>query len=274
MSDTRGTGRFIVAAALAAAAVAVSGCDVLVQSIDGGGLGGGVKATDTWTKSYSVGSKGVEVIVVNVNGRIQVEASSGATVEVKAELTARAGSEEAAKELLKQVEIRDEASPTRVRIETRNKRTFGRQGVNVVYTLRVPKAVTVNLETANGTISVTGVEGGTRAESSNGGIEGRLLGGSVKASTTNGSIKVDLMSVGEAGTELETTNGSIEVRLSDAAKANLVARCVNGGISVDGLTFEKTGEGTRRKLDGRLNGGGPTLRADTVNGAIRFRKLS
>jgi Putative adhesin len=274
MSHARGMSRVLIAAAFAAAAVAVSGCDVLVQSIDGGGWGGSVKATDSWAKSYSVGSKGVEVVVVNVNGRIQVEASDGSTVEVKAELTARAGSEEAAKELLKQVEIRDEASPTRVRIETRNKKTFGRQGVNVVYTLRVPKAVTVNLETTNGTISVTGVEGGTRAEATNGGVEGRLLGGSVKASTTNGTIKVDLTSVGEAGTELETTNGSIEVRLSDAAKATVVARCVNGGISVDGLAFEKSGENTRRKLDGRLNGGGPTIRVDTVNGAIRFRKLS
>jgi DUF4097 and DUF4098 domain-containing protein YvlB len=274
MSHSRGMGRFLLAAALFAGAVAVSGCDVLVQSMDGGGFGGGIKATDTWTRTYPVAATGVEVVVVNVNGRIVVDASDGANVEVKAELTARAGTEDAAKELLKQVEIRDDASTTRVRVETRNRRTFGHQSVNVVYTVRVPKAAKVNLEVANGTIVVSGVEGGTRAEASNGSIEGHLLSGAIKASTTNGSIKVDLKAVADEGTELETTNGSIDIRLSDSAKANVVARCVNGGISVDGLSFEKSGESTRRKLDGRLNGGGPTLRAETVNGAIRIRKSS
>ncbi len=274
MLDTLRIRPFILGAAFAAASLAMSGCDVLVQSLDHGGMGGGVKASRTWTKTYTVANAGVEVRILNVTGRIQVEGTDGNAVEVKAELTARARSEEAAQELLKQVEIRDEANPTLVRIETRNKKTFGRQGVNVVYIVRVPKMAKVNLETSNGAIVVAGVLGGTRAESSNGTVEGRLLAGPVRASTTNGSIKVDLNSVAADGAELETTNGSIEVRLSDTAKANLIARCVNGGIIVEGLSFEKSGENTRRRLDGRLNGGGPTLRAETVNGAIRFRKLS
>ncbi len=266
--------RLTFAAFVVASAVAVTGCDVLVNSMDHGGFGGGVKATSVWTKTYTVAATGVEVRIVNVNGRIQVEAADGTAVEVKAELTARGSTQEAANELLKQVEIRDSVTPTLVSVETRNLKTFSRQPVSVVYTIRVPKAVKVNLETANGPISIAGVQGGTRAESSNGSVEGRLLAGPIKASTTNGSIKVELATLGDGGADLETINGSIDVRLSDSAKANLVARCVNGAIVVDGLSFEKSGESSRKKLDGRLNGGGPTLRAETVNGAIHFRKIS
>ncbi len=273
MSNSRTVHRLFSAAIIATSALVAAGCDVLVQTLDHGHMGG-AQATRTWTKTYPVSASGVEVVVANVNGRIEVQGSEGRTVEVKAELTARAGSEQAAKELLAQVEIKDEASPTRVRIETRNKKTFLRQGVQVVYSIRVPKTAKVNVETANGAISVSGIEGGTRAMSSNGSVEGRQLAGAVRASTTNGSIKVELTEVGTEGTELETTNGSIEVRLFDTVRANLLARCMNGGISVDGLSFERTGESNRRKLDGRVNGGGPTLRAETVNGGIRFRKVS
>jgi hypothetical protein len=268
-------GALIQALLVVVASAVVTGCDVIVQSMDQGGLGGGgIKATDTWTRTYAVGGAGVEVIVVNLNGKVQVEAADGDKVEVKAELTARAGTEAAAKDLLKQVQIVDEATATRVRIQTRHQKTFGRQGVTVTYTLRVPRAVKVNLETVNGGISVAGIEGGTRAESTNGSVECRLLAGGVKASSTNGSIKVDLKAVGAEGVELETTNGGIDVRLPETAKASVVARCVNGGISVDGLTIERSGESTRRRLDGQMNGGGPTLRAETVNGGIHFRKSS
>ena len=216
-----------------------AGCDVLVQSIDGGAIGGGYKATDTWSRTYPVGAPGMEVAVVNINGKIQVEAVEGTVVDVKAEIIARAGSDQAAKELLKQVEIREETSPARIRLETRQRRTFGRQGVQVLYTLRVPKTVKVNLETVNGGINIVGIEGGTRAETTNGTVEGRLLSSGVRAATTNGSIKLEVSSLGAEGAELETTNGSIDLRLPESTKANLSARCVNGGIAVEGLTFEK-----------------------------------
>jgi hypothetical protein len=52
------------------------------------------------------------------------------------------------------------------------------------------------------------------------------------------------------------------------------ARCVNGGIAVNDLPFEKSGEGSRRKLDGTINGGGPAVRLETVNGRIRVGRTT
>ncbi len=258
------------AGALLAAAISLTACDVVVNSIEGVG---GVKATDTWTRTYTVEGAGAGVTVVNVNGRIEVEAVDGNQVDVRAEITARGGTEQAAKDLLKQVQILEEASPAQIRLETKHQKTFGRQGVEVKYFLKVPKTIKVSLETVNGGINVVGVEGGVQADTTNGGVQGRLLSNSVRATTTNGGIKLQLSSLGGDGVELETTNGGIELQLPENAKATLAVRCVNGGISVNGLDLEKTGESSRRRLDGRINGGGTPVRAETVNGGIRIGKI-
>jgi DUF4097 and DUF4098 domain-containing protein YvlB len=94
------------------------------------------------------------------------------------------------------------------------------------------------------------------------------------ADTTNGSIKLILAGLEGDGIRAETTNGSIDVKLPEALKATVSARCMNGSISVNNLPFEKTGEGTRKKLDGRINGGGPPVTLETVNGSIRVGRAS
>jgi len=43
----------------------------------------------------------------------------------------------------------------------------------------------------------------------------------------------------------------------------------NGGIDTGPLPVEKV-EASRRRLEGRLNGGGPTIRLETTNGGIRL----
>jgi DUF4097 and DUF4098 domain-containing protein YvlB len=78
-----------------------------------------------------------------------------------------------------------------------------------------------------------------------------------------------MASMGGDGVTLETTNGGIDFRLPADAKATLSARCVNGAIRVNDIPFEKSGEGSRRKLDGTINGGGAAVRLETVNGGIR-----
>jgi DUF4097 and DUF4098 domain-containing protein YvlB len=118
-------------------------------------------------------------------------------------------------------------------------------------------------------VKVNGVLAGLKAEVTNGSIHGEGLANTVVATTTNGEIKVKMASMGGDGVTLETTNGSIDLRLPADAKATLAARCVNGGISVNDIPFEKSGEGSRRKLDGTINGGGPALRLETINGRIR-----
>lgn len=259
--------RFLNVAFVVTAAAALSACDVVINSMEGGRA----KATQLWTRSYTLGGPDAQVEVVNVNGRIDVEAVDGTTLDVKAEITVHGGSDEAAQANLKQVEIREDASPARVRLETRFPRTIGRQGADVKYTLRVPRLARVSLETVNGVIAIVGIQGGVRAESTNGAVRGKGLANTVTASTTNGGVDIEMAGLGGDGVTLETTNGGVDLKLPAEAKATLSARCVNGGINVGtGLSFEPAGEQSRRRVDGTINGGGPPVRLETVNGGIRI----
>ena len=102
--------RRVLAAALAlAVTVATAACDVQVGQ--DGGLSFDVasgRAQDTWTRSYTLASGG-RLELINVNGTITAEPSSGTEVELTGERIAKASSDEAARELLGKVEMREES---------------------------------------------------------------------------------------------------------------------------------------------------------------------
>ncbi len=59
--------------------------------------------------------------------------------------------------------------------------------------------------------------------------------------------------------------------LPDSAKADVTATCTNGGITVSPeLTLAVT-EQSRRRLEGRLNGGGTPIELQTTNGGVRIK---
>jgi len=208
---------------------------------------------------------------VNVNGQISATPSDGAAVDVRAERIAKASNDEAAQEFLKKIEIVETQTGDRVRIETKApKVNWSRGGHEVRYFVKVPKGLSVNFETVNGGVRLENIEGQIVASTTNGGVRGSGLKGAVKASTTNGGLEIAMASV-NANVELETTNGGIRLRLPRDAKANIEARCVNGGIRMEeGWGGMEETERSRRQFRGTLNGGGPTVSVETVNGGIRI----
>ncbi|HXW08552.1 MAG TPA: DUF4097 family beta strand repeat-containing protein [Vicinamibacterales bacterium] len=253
-----------VVAALPVVLIATAGCDLVTAEF---------RHTETaeWRKTFDL-QPGGRVSVGNVNGRIAVEPSEGNTVEVVAVKTAKAASPEAAKQALERIEIVDQASPDTVSVETKIRRVsswFGSGGAQVGYTVRVPSGAVMRFTTVNGGVEVRGVDGQLTAETTNGGIVVRDITGSVEASTTNGGIDVDVLELSEAGARLECTNGGIKLRLPPTARATISASVANGGIDTGGLQLE-TLESSRRRLEARLNGGGPQVRIEGTNGGIRI----
>jgi DUF4097 and DUF4098 domain-containing protein YvlB len=242
--------------------VAVQGCDVVTADL---------KHTETaeWRKTYDL-APGGRVQISNVNGKIEVEPSTGNTVEVVAQKTAKAANAAAAKEALERIEIREETSPSSISLETKLPRGGGwlsMGNTQVKYTVRVPVGAEVKFSTVNGGVEVTGLSGRVTAETTNGGITARDISGTIDASTTNGGVDVELTRLGEGGAKLECTNGGIRLRLPADAKASISASITNGGIESSGLSIETT-EKSRRRLEGRLNGGGAPIRLDGTNGGI------
>jgi DUF4097 and DUF4098 domain-containing protein YvlB len=242
--------------------VGASGCDVVTADLKH-------SETAEWRKSYELAPNG-RVEVNNVNGKIVVEPSAGNSVEVVAVKTARAASPETAKQALERVEIEDQSSRDSVRVSTKITRTSGwmqRGGVSVTYTVHVPTNVEVKFTTVNGGVELTGLGGSVTAETTNGGIVARNVSGAIVATTTNGGVDVDLARVAEGGARLECTNGGIKLRLPQDARASISASITNGGIDTGSLRLE-TSEVSRRRLVGRLNGGGPSIRIEGTNGGI------
>lgn len=245
----------------AGAVVTLAGCDVVVSS-----LNAKARAEQPWTRSYTLAQTGT-VEVVNGNGRITVRGGEGSQVEVKAQIVARSATDEQAQDYLKQIEIREDVSGDHIRLETTAPRLSGSHA-EVQYELLVPQGASLRLNNTNGQIHITGVTGAVKAETTNGGVKGVELSGRVEASTTNGGVDLDLTAVAEGGVRAETTNGGVSVKLPATAKADVRASCVNGGISVTGLQLEG-GQSTRRRVEGRLNGGGPVVEVETTNGGVR-----
>jgi hypothetical protein len=254
---------------VAALAVGTAACDVNIGAGDFSFSAASGRATDQWSRTYQV-ARGGRFEVVNVNGQVQVEQATGADVEVRAERIAKASTDEAAKELLGKVDMVETKSADSVKVETRTPKNWGRGGVEVKYFVKVPAGVKVSAQTTNGGIRLINISNEVVATTTNGGVNGDGLTGAVEATTTNGGIDLSLGAVAEGGLKAETVNGGVVVVVPRDAKADLRASVVNGGLSVGDLPFEKIGEQSRRRVEGKLNGGGPPIVIGAVNGGVRL----
>ena len=267
-------------ALILAAGFSVTACDI--QAGEGGfnfGIAAG-KAQETWTRTYKL-APGSRLELINTNGRISAEPAEGDSVEVSGVRTAKASSDEVAKELLGKIEMREEVGASGVRIEVRTPRLSGMSGHSVEWTIKVPRGVNVDLRTVNGGVRLTGLQGDIAAKTTNGGVTGKgIVSQNVQATAVNGGIEIEFGAPlsADGKIDFETVNGGVEIGLPSESKATISARCVNGGVKVIDLDVKKDTEGTseresRRRLDGTLNGGGARVTLNTVNGGVSVRRV-
>jgi hypothetical protein len=249
------------AAGAALFALSLSACDLAMSGFH-------EEAKDTWSKSYPLAANG-RLEIVNTNGSIHVVTADSPQVEIQAERVARAATQQGAKDLLQKIEMKEDVSSDRVHIESKQPTRVGLHGgIEVRYTIRVPRSVLVDLRETNGSIEASGLTRESHLSTTNGHIEGRTLDGAVHASTTNGHVELQMASVSQ-DIEAETTNGQIIVRVPPDAGADVSARVTNGHIGIEGLpSLKADDENSRRRFNGRLNGGGRAIRLQTTNGSI------
>ena len=201
----------IVAFALAAG-LSVAGCDIKTSangdfSFD---ISGG-KAEDTWSRTYKLPATG-RFELINVNGRITAEQTDGPDLVVEGRRTAKGRSDEAARELLAKLEIREEAGESTVRVESRPPRLSGFSGHQIEWTIKVPKGIIVDLRTINGGVRLNGLANEIHARTTNGGVKGvGIIPSLIEASAVNGGIEFELASPldGTDSIEMETVNGGV-----------------------------------------------------------------
>lgn len=162
----------------------------------------------------------------------------------------------------------------------------GDRGVDLVVSL--PTEIDLGLESSNGAIEVTGINGSISAKTSNGRISitnstgdiaaatsnGRVdlgdVSGQVEAQTSNGSISYRGTLRPGSTNSFQTSNGSIEVSLVDTPGVEIDATTSNGRVS---SSLPITIEGTVKdnELKGTIGAGGSTLRIRTSNGSVNIK---
>ena len=240
------------------------------------------KAEDTWSRTYKVADRG-RFELINVNGRITAEPAAGADVIVEGHRVAKATSDDAAKDLLAKLEIREEVGESTVRVESRPPRfNGGFNGIQIEWTVKVPKGVVLDLRTVNGGVRLNGLTNEVHAKTTNGGVQGDKLDASVlEATAVNGGINIDLAQPLESSDsiEMETVNGGVMLSLPNESKATIEARCVNGGVRVGELDIKRDDLGgsdfeKKRRLSGTMNGGGASVKLNTTNGGIHVARTA
>ena len=227
-------------------------------------------ASNEWTRNYAIPAGG-QFQIVGASGTIDVQGTTGSTIDVKAERVVRAATDAMAESMVSRVRISEDVAPDKIVL-----RSEGLGGVTVGvdiavnFHVTVPVGIALRLHSANGDITVANVDGALVASSSNGSIIGKALRGGVDARATNGSVTIDLASVSKDPVDVRATNGAIELSVPPTANANIEANCTNGSVDFGDLPLEMTGEQTKRRTRGRLNEGGAPIELTTINGNIRL----
>ncbi|BDC48781.1 hypothetical protein F183_A10970 [Bryobacterales bacterium F-183] len=162
---------------------------------------------------------GGHLSIDNHNGHIEISTWEKDEIEIN-------GTKHAStKELLEDLKVDVDATPTKVAIRI-SKPEFMTGGAGVRLNLRVPKKLELDrIRSTNGHIRVNGTEGPATLETTNGKIGAEKMNGKLIARTTNGGISIE----GHAGSvRANTTNGSIQGEMRGA----LEAETSNGSIDM------------------------------------------
>jgi hypothetical protein len=241
----------------------------------------------------------------NAGGRTQVIADDRQGVEVRAAMTARAESSEAARQLVSQMQVVGHAVGEALELEVEVPRKWNRRG-HANLELRVPRETHLEISNPNGKVCIEGIRGRVNVRSGNGSVRvedvvgdvdintsnakvsvsgnaGRLIArtsngkveivdhrGSVDASTSNATVRASLEALGKHGVSLATSNGRVVLELPDAVDADVDAWVDNGTVRND-RDLDSTTRDTSGRLLGRLGHGGPTVKLRTSNGSITLR---
>jgi putative adhesin len=264
MSTTRG-----ISALLACLAATAAGAQQTAASgaCDGIWKGWRNAAHACEVRELTARATGTLSVDADPNGGISVTGADRRDVSIQATVHAWGADDAAARAMLGEIVVHTDDVIRATGPEQR-----GRTGWSVRYEIVAPRMIDLDLETLNGGISITNLQGDVEFDATNGGVRLEGLAGNVHGGTTNGSVEVTLTGERWDGDALNvrTTNGGIRLRVPEGYSARLETQTVNGGTSID---FPVTVQGRLgREVSTTLGDGGALVRAETTNGGVRISR--
>jgi DUF4097 and DUF4098 domain-containing protein YvlB len=148
----------------------------------------------------------------------------------------------------------------------------------------------VDLNTSGGNLNLSEIEGDITASTSGGHIKGsKLTGksvvrtsggninvsgikGSMVAETSGGHVTAELLQQPTGDCSFETSGGHITINLAEKVAVDIDAR-TDGGTASSEIPIATDGKPKSTVLHGKINGGGPLIKAHTSGGHVRVEKI-
>jgi len=273
--------RFLGRTVLIAALVTFTGVAVFAQKEKIKEKNGSLTCNDGWYNDRLVGnceireqtlapSGGTIAIDGRQNGGVSVKGWDQNQVLVRARVQTAAPTEDEARALGGQIKI--ETSGAKIFASGPESRRDYQW--NVSYEVFVPRHADLSVETQNGGVAITDVNGRIDFTALNGGVVLKRVGGAVHGSTTNGGLVIELSGDRWDGDSLDvsTTNGGVIMSVPENYSAHLQTGTVNGNVNVD---FPVNVQGRLTKqIAFDLGSGGALVKAMTTNGGVHLRRLN
>jgi hypothetical protein len=184
----------------------------------------------------SIDSAGPEphVKLTNAAGQVRIEGVKGSnSVEYEATRYAMAGDPAAAKQQASEVPVDISREDSEIVIQT-----DGGEDTGADYKLRVPSGGSVEVESEEGDVEVSGITGNVKVAAEAGDVTVRKVGGNLKVEAPSGDV-----SVGDVNTD--TGSADLEVGSGDLSLEDLILGTLEASVEAGDVT-----------LLGRFSGGG------------------
>ena len=232
-----------------------------------------------FTKEMAPGTK---LRIENINGEVRATQGSGRTADITVTKTVKSGDGTLVKSIME-----DAGDGIRVctvyltRDRNRNScksdgndsgRGKDKLNVTMSYVVRVPAGVRLDVDAVNGGVTITGLDASVRAQTVNGSVN--FEGANASAlGTVNGQVRgVFTKANWEGQLHIETVNGGVDLTFPANLAAEVSGETVNGGV-VTAFPITIEGKWGPKSFRGTIgNGGGRSLKIETVNGSITMRR--
>ena len=215
-----------------------------------------------------------------INGRVEIHGWSSNAALVSAVIHGKNS------EVVNAVNVKVDSTASEVKVHTDDPSRNGAvsfwqalkqkdRNVSVDYIVQVPEAASLReISSVNGKLNIDGVLGDITVSTVNGETVVSNANRNLKLSTVNGRISAQMDSLDNAqSVSLDSVNGKLELSLPANASAHVSVDTLNGHITSEFSSLVSKRQGPiGNKLDGNVGAGSATVKASTVNGAVKFTK--
>jgi hypothetical protein len=254
-------------------------------------MGGCPQARHERTEEVTASMAGLDAVDVETSfGSIRIVGGDVAECKIKAEVFAKASSDEEARQLAEEAKVKAEPVGGTLRIFVEKPRLGNNRCIGASFEITVPKQTGLECRTSYGSIKVRDIQGDIRARTSFSSIKTEDTQGAVDLDTSYGSVTC--RNITSTDIKAEPSFGNIEIRCSPATPVEIKAdvKTSYGGIEFEApegfsgavdletsfgsietkLPVTVKGRVSKDRIRGTIGQGSGRLRLKTSFGSIRM----